>query len=101
MKLGKVFSEICGRSLITYHRRPTNGEVFNAPLNYTLTYSVVFKSLSLSEFIHVPVFRLVFFILMSRKPFLSRMFVISAVAVHADSIHALSGHLSAAGICAF
>ena len=29
------------------------------------------------------------------------MFVISAIAVHTDSIHALCGRLSAAGICVF
>ena len=46
-------------------------------------------------------FQFVCFILMSRVPLSSRMFVISAVAVHADSIHVLYGRLSAAGVCNF
>ena len=78
------------------------GRTVNAPLpGLHLGDSLVFKSLSFSELIHVPVLSLVFFILMSRIPFSPRMFVISVVAVHADSIHALCGLLSAAGICVF
>ena len=129
MELGKLFSKICESSLITpiYHLKreektktivkcsyisehhrsdltsivSTNGQVTHY---WTTLHRILLSSnlsLSFSGLIHVSVISLVFLILISRIPCSSKLFVISVVAVHGDSIHVLCGRRSAAGICVF